>query len=199
MSLALVVVSDGRHDYYERTMASAAEMLPDAFDHTITIDDSDHKLGFAGAVQAGFDAVLSTDAKYAFWLEADFTFNRPIPLGAMTEVLDAHEYLVQMALLRQPWNDAERKAGGIVQQHPDEYEPVGWGAYRWLEHRRFVTTNPSVWPRWVLERGWPQRDQSEGHFGVDLFASHPALRAAFWGAGDEWVEHIGDVRAGTGY
>lgn len=200
MSIALLLIHDGRCDYRERTLESLeAAYGIGLFDHYIEVDDTPHKLGFAGAIQEGWRRVLETDAEFCAHVEGDFTFNRALPVPAMVDVLRAHPHLVQMALLRQPWNDQEKAAGGIVQMHPAMYEPVEWNGHRWLEHRRNVTTNPCIWPRWVLERGWPQQPQSEGHFGIDLFAENAELRAAYWGDGEPWVHHIGDVRAGTGY
>lgn len=195
VTCALLIISDGRDEYHEKSLISAADCLPE-FEQTIHIEDRGHRLGFAGAIQKGWSQVR-TD--YVFHLEADFTFNRPVPVDDMISVLEARPYLVQMALLRQPWNERERAAGGIVQMDPELYSPASWNGYRWLEHRRNVTTNPCVWPRRVIDRGWPQVKHSEGHFGIDLFASDPALRAAYWGAGEEWVTHIGDVRSGRGY
>lgn len=195
MTVALLLISDGREDYLERTMTSADEQLP-VFDQVVHIDDTAHELGFAGAIQAGWDRV---DCDHVFHLEQDFTFNRPVPLDLMVEVLDANPHLVQLALLRQPWNAVERSAGGIWQQHPDSYAHRGLGDYRWLEHARFFTTNPCLYPRWVAERGWPQTGQSEGLFGLRLFGEDAARRAAFWGAGEEWVTHIGQERSGHGY
>lgn len=195
MTVALLSISDGRHAYHAAACESALEHLP-AFDQYIFVHDPDHRLGFAGAVQQGWQQV---ETDHVFHFEADFTFNRAVPVSAMVDVLNAHPHLVQMALLRQPWNGAERAAGGIWQQHPDEYEHRDRNGHRWLEHRRFVTTNPCIWPRRVIDRGWPQRDQSEGHFGLELFESDHSLRAAFWGEGEEWVHHIGGERAGGGY
>ncbi|MES2867612.1 MAG: hypothetical protein V4703_12790 [Actinomycetota bacterium] len=195
--VALLLISDGRDDYLKQTMRSATEMLP-VHDHFIHVDDSAHELGFAGAVQEGWRLALETGATHVFHLEQDFTFRRAVDFAAMIRVFDHHPYLVQLALLRQPWNDAERAAGGIIEQHPGSYTKVFWDGLVWREHRRFVTTNPALWPRWVLERGWPDGPHSEGRFGVDLFASDENLRAAFWGD-TVWVDHIGAERAGVGY
>lgn len=114
-------------------------------------------------------------------------------------MLTDRDYLVQMALIRQPWNDEEKAAGGIVALLPDVYEQQRAGGHAWREHRRHFTTNPCIYPRWVAERGWPDRPESEGHFGIELLASNPAFRSGYWGEGEEWVTHIGDVRTGHGY
>lgn len=194
MTVCLLLIGDGRHDYRDRTLASAAENLP-PFDYCVEVDDTDHEMGFAGAIQAGWDAALETDCDFIFHLELDFTFNRPVPIEEMRHTLELCPYLAQIALLRQPWNERERKAGGIVQADPGNF------AFNdgWIQHAKFFTTNPSLYPRWVAERGWPQGQQSEGHFSLKLFASDTSVRSAFWGHGEEWVHHIGDERRGTGY
>jgi hypothetical protein len=197
---ALLLISDGRNDYLEETVASAVRHLPDEVLATlIQVDDAAHHLGFAGAIQEGWSRVLATDADYVLHLEQDFTFRRDVPVDAMLDVLARHPHLVQIALLRQPWNPQERRAGGIVQQHPDAYQQVTAGGVAWLEHRRCFTTNPCLYPRWIAERGWPDGPESEGRFSIDLFAADPARRAAYWGRGEEWVTHLGDARAGWGY
>lgn len=197
MSVCLLTISDGRVGYHERSWASLREMLPDV-DHTVAVDDHAHELGFSGAVATGWAAALETPATHIFHAELDFIYLRPIELGAMIATLDAHPHLVQMALLRGPVNDRERAAGGVIEQHPDDYTTVREGPHAWREHRRNVTTNPCIWPRWVVERGWPLIDQSEGHFGIKLFGEDPDRRAAYWGTGVD-VEHIGHIRSGTGY
>lgn len=211
-------------------MASAADMLPE-FDHKVMVNDHadpawcDYlddrwpefdilhpigRRGFAGAIEAGWERIGYLGADWVFHLEADFRFNEPVNLGAMIEVLDRHSHLVQMALRRQSWNDAERAAGGIVEQHPDDYTehtekypctycPNGH-SYQWLEHRRFFTTNPSVYRASLCDSGWPQVPNSEGIFTHQLLAD-PALTFGFWGPRNSApkVHHIGDERAGSGY
>jgi hypothetical protein len=199
MSVALLVIGDGRDDVHDRSWESAQQFLPAIFDFKVVVDDRDHKLGFAGAIEQGWDKVLEGGAEWCFWLELDFLFRRQVPLVQMRKLLQAHPHLVQMALLRGPVNEQEQEAGGVVEQHPDDYIERNWLGYKYLEHRRFFTTNPSLVPTWVMRAGWPQRSESEGHFGLNLFASNPGLRSAFWGDGEVWVDHIGDVRAGVGY
>lgn len=201
MKFAVLLISDGREEYLKRTRASAEANLPEP-ENLIHVQDPDHELGFDGAIREGWRRVLAeTDAEFVFHLEQDFTFNRPAPIAEMAAVLRARPHLVQLALRRQPWNDREQAAGGIVEMDPDLYEECELNGWRWLEHTRNFTTNPSLYPRSVCEFGWPPGAESEGRFGIALRERHPALRFAYWGARDsgEAVTHIGKARAGKGY
>lgn len=131
---------------------------------------------------------------YIFQAEDDFTYDRPVDLAAMTTVLRREPKLAQLALLRDPCYQDERETGGIL----------GWPApaftFRegWYEHRQFFTLNPSLFRRSLTDRPWPSGRHSETLFGKSLFGDR-SIRAAFWGAGEQWITHIGEVRAGTGY
>lgn len=216
--IALLVFTDGRLDLLAQTLASADEMLNGPITARIIVNDepnvSDelediygeryaiHKAptrrGFAGTIGHAWAHLPGCD--YVFHLEDDFTFNRRVDLDGMVTVLDTHPHLVQLALRRQPWNDAERAAGGLVELWPDLHEEHSLGEYRWLEHRLFFTTNPSLYRRSLTRHGWPLCDRSEAAFSESLFTD-PALRSAFWGdrASGEAVHHIGIERRGTGY
>ena len=197
MKLHLLRIGDGRDEIHERSNASLMKALP-GFDSEFVVDDSDHELGFAGAIQHGWENV-PRDADWVFHAELDFLYRAEIPIDRMITVLSKHPYLVQMALKRQPVNEQEVIAGGIVECRPDDFEQRTEGGNIWTEHRCFVTTNPSVYPAALCRQGWPQIPESEGHFGLRLFAD-PKARSAFWGAkfDEPLVEHIGK-REGTGY
>lgn len=231
ISVALLVMTDGRDEVLDQAVASALETLGDQVAELWMHDDTDHpgrrrqlerryprfrhigarrRMGFGGAIGNAWtllDGYGQTD--HVFHLEDDFLFRHPVDLASMAAVLAERPYLAQLALRRQPWNAAEAAAGGIVEQHPDDYVDVRDGAGRaWLEHRRFFTTNPCLYRRELCSVGWPSGRESEGHFGLGLLASGlpwgvsgDAVRFGFWGARDsgEWVEHIGHQRVGTGY
>lgn len=199
MSICLLLISDGRSDYLDRTLKSLADTLS-TVDRVIHVDDSDHRLGFAGAVEHGWRLITNTDAEFVFHVEADFLFHQPPPIERMAGLLERERHLAQVALKRQPWNDEERAAGGIVECHPDDFETVTDGEDVWTEHRRFFTTNPSVYPARWCRMGWPQESESEGVFTHRLLAD-PLLRFAFWGAKHDppLVEHIGAERLGHSY
>lgn len=220
--IALLVVTDGRQHCIEEAIPSAREQLRGPITRRVLYDDSGDdeyrdylrqrfsefelvfhpagRQGFGGAIRTAWRHLRLCREPYIFHLEDDFTFNSSVDLMGMANVLERFPHLAQLALRRQPWNDEERAAGGIVESHPDDYVEHGWEGYRWLEHRRFFTTNPSLYPRALCAREWPDTEHSEGVFTHQLLV-HPELRFAFWGGRDsgEAVTHIGTERAGTGY
>lgn len=222
VTIALLVLTDGRIDYLEETLTSAEAMLPaELISERWMHDDSGDsecrtwleraypefrqcgagpRRGFGGAIERAWTALEHSKAELVLHLEGDFTFNRPVPLDAMATVLGAHPYLVQLALRRQPWNDTEAAAGGIVESHPEAYVEMTDKLSIWLEHRLFFTTNPSLYRRSLCAGGWPDVARSEGMFTQRLLAD-PDVRFGFWGARDsgEWITHIGHHRAGSGY
>lgn len=221
--IVLLVMTDGRRRCIEQTIPSAREQVRGPITRRVLFDDSGDEIyrrwlteqfpefelvyhpagrqGFGGAIRTAWRHLSLCRESYVLHLEDDFTFNRSVELFGMSTVLERFPNVVQMALRRQPWNDDERAAGGIVEQHPADFTEKGWEGYRWLEHRRFFTTNPSLYRRALCARGWPDTDHhSEGIFTYQLLED-PDLRFGFWGARDsgEAVTHIGAQRAGTGY
>lgn len=194
MSVCLLAIGDGRDRYHAHSWASLREMLPDV-EHTVEIDDREHRLGFAGAIAEGWRQALRTDATHIFHAELDFTYLEPINLAGMIGVLHARPHLAQVSLKRQPVNAAEVMAGGFVECQPDSYREVDGVT----EHAVCFTTNPSVYPAALCHRGWPQVAFSEGVFSASL--RDEGWRFAIWGAKFDAprVQHIGDVRAGAGY
>lgn len=232
MSIALLVITDGRRECIEQTIPSALDNLAGWITSRVIWDDSGDpayrfwlierfskygfsvaggagRSGFGGAIQGAWDWLrANTFEPYIFHLEDDFTFNRRVDVGAMQHVLDTNGHLAQLALRRQPWNDHEREAGGIVEQHPDEYiDRSDEQGHHWLEHTLFFTTNPCLYRRSLIDEHWPIGGQSEGRFThqllVDGFDTTPGrdARFGFWGSrySGEWVTHIGHQRAGKGY
>lgn len=220
--ISLLVMTDGRADCLARSVASFdrlhgpisvrvihddsgdadyAEYLHDTYPG-FAVCSTGQRSGFSGAYRSAWAWLREHDRNpLVFSTEDDFVFTRDVDLHAMAGVLDRCPYLTQMALRRQPWNAQETAAGGIVEMHPDQYVDCHDGTHDWLEHRRFFTTNPSLLRRsLILAHEWPSGSESEGRFGIGLFAD-PTVRSAFWGHRDsgEWCEHIGTVRIGTGY
>ena len=229
MSIALLVITDGRLDYLRRTIDSAQRHLRGPISEMWMYDDSgdpahravlrqefpdfihfDHgpRQGFAGAVNHAWKIVSwMTEADHLFHLEGDFTFNRDIDLVAMREVLWDNPRLAQMALRRQAWGAVEAAAGGVVEMHPEQYTDMSDGQRNWLEHRLFYTTNPSLVSMQLVQCGWPIMPKSEAAFTAHLLnrgtpqVSGDQVRFGYWGRRTDapWVHHIGDERHGSGY
>lgn len=223
--IALLVMTDGR-DHIEDTITSAALNLVGPISERWIHDDSGDpavaarlrerhwpfwrivstpgRSGFGGAIRSAWSHLRAeSEAPYVFHLEDDFLFNRPIDLTDLVGILERNPDLVNLALRRQPWNDHERAAGGIVEQHPDAYTERHDGIARapWLEHRLFFTTNPGLYRRrLILEHDWPEGTQSEGRFSHYLLGDERA-RFGYYGArySGEAVEHVGHTRNGIGY
>jgi hypothetical protein len=149
---------------------------------------------------------------HVFWLEHDFEITRPVDLAELAGALDSSPRLAQMALMRNAVNDQERAAGGLYESRPGEYEqrrtrfwqderlPAAskeWTA-SWLEHRSYLTTNPSLMRRdFMAENPWPAYEsECEGRFGIDLVARGYSF--GVWGDGEPWCRHAGE-RNGFGY
>jgi hypothetical protein len=228
--IVLLVITDGRREYLTRTIPSALANLTGPITRRVIFDDSgdqdhhdwladqfptfdrvwhpDGRQGFGGAIRQAWRHLAASDERFVFHLEDDFTFNDTVDLAGMAQLLQAHPHLVQVALRRQPWNDAERHAGGVVERTPNLFEDHQLGKYAWLEHRQFWTTNPSLYRRTLcLAAGWPHGKNSEGRFTHHLLrhgspeVDGERLRFAYWGARDsgEAVEHIGHERIGCTY
>jgi len=220
--IALLVMTDGR-DHIFQTIPSAEAFLDGPISEKWIQDDSGDpsnaarlrrvfpswrvvstagRSGFGGAIRSAWSTLLAeSSAPFVFHLEDDFTFPRLIEVDRMASVLLREKYLAQLALRRQPWNAEELAAGGIVELHPDDFiAAADEHGNEWLEHRRFFTTNPGLYRRELMERGWPTGEQSEGRFSLQLFED-PGARSGYWGSRDsgEWCHHIGHVRAGIGY
>lgn len=229
-AVALLVVTDGRDEYLDRCVASLVERVGGPINERWMFDDTGDDLyrsrlaerypmfrhinggyrrGFGGAINRAWTTLSERSrVDWVFHVEADFVFTVDVDLDEMIGVLAARAALVQMALRRQPWNDDEQAAGGVVEQHPAAYEDCSDGRGRaWLEHRLFFTTNPCLYRRSLCSMGWPLVPQSEGQFTHFLMregspdASGADVRFGLWGSRDSgtWVEHIGRDRSGVGY
>lgn len=201
MTTVLLLISDGREDAEARCLRSMELMVPPV-DHVVHVDDADHRLGFDGAIREGWQRIrrIRPIPRYCLHLEADFVFLEPVDLAGMADLLDRQPDVAQVALKRQAVNQEELAAGGIVELSPDDFTERSDGRATWMEHRRWWTTNPSLYRTELVHAAdWPVGPDSEGRF-THMLLRDPGLRFAIWGAKFDppRVEHIG-VRVGVGY
>ena len=216
--MLLLVMTDGRIECLTRAIESVDASVQGEFAYRVIHDDTGDKgyrrelqerypeftvigqnsrQGFGGAIRSAWTWIRrNTDSHYIFHMEDDFVFNETVWLSRLSEILDTHPYIAQLAFKRQPWNDKEIAAGGIIEQDPDAFTDFE----EWCEHRKFFTTNPCIYRRALLDIGWPDGLNSEGMFGIKLL-ENPQLKFAFYGKKFDppKVTHIGDKRVGKGY
>lgn len=220
-----IVLTNGRRSCLARTLPSIREHLAGVGDLVI-VDDSGDRAYRSWLTSEYPDAVVTVVAPepagywrsmktvwaiardsgadaLAFW-EDDFVLTEDVDLTDLQRVLDAHPYLTQAALLRQPWFANEREHGGLIegleaQGQVFEERTDGRGRW-WIEHRACFTGNPSLIPASTFAHDWPEGAWSESRFGQLLFTD-PAARGAYWGRRSDppRVEHIGHQRVGRNY
>lgn len=215
MSVAILLMTDGRRQYIHETIASASTMLKGPITEKWMHDDSGDesnrqwlheqfpeftqigqgpRRGFGGAYSFAWKTLASySKADFIFNLEDDFTINREVPLEAMAKKLDENPHVYQMALRRQSWNNEERAAGGVIERWPDQFfQQDGF-----ITHRLFFTTNPSLYRKSLIEeRVYLDVKDAEGHFTISITDSDPKALFGYWGekADSPWCEHIGVKR-----
>lgn len=215
MSVALVVVTDGRGEYLSQAIKSLRESLVPWPEYRYIVDDSGNRLyaamlrdlyggefgiahhpereGFVATVaHAWHTAVQLPDVEFVFHAEDDFTYNEPVDLERMIEILDENPHLAQLVLKRQPVNSDEEAAGDITRVRPD----------LWQQHPTFTeycwnfSTNPSLIPRHVLQTCL-RRGVGTAEMEITRFLQGLGYTFGYVGDLDDAprVHHIGEHRA----
>lgn len=164
-----------------------------------TVLQAHDQYGFCKTVQSAWGRAAAMcadhDLDYVFWLENDFRFLRPIDLTQAALTLSENPKVAQMSFLRQPVNEREIAAGGVLDALPPDMYVRRQG---WVDQTAYFTTNPSLIPASVLELGFPDGPECEGKMGVRL--RDAGYTFGVWGDGSTWVEHMGErSHEGKGY
>lgn len=217
-TITLFVLTDGRKEYIEQTIPSALSMLKGEISKYYMFDDSgdpeyrkwlrsnfpqfqilydSKRLGHAGAMITAWTYMKRVETDYIFHLEDDFLFNEPVPLDEMIDVLEDHPYLYEISLMRQPWWPFEVEAGGVIQVLPEAFTQKE----RWIEHRRYFSTNPCLYRKSLMNIGWTNCENSERIFCNKIIDNDPNAQFGIWGQKDDKpkVFHIGNLRMGIQY
>lgn len=189
----LAVLTHGPPKTLNRTLESFNEMVTPTPSSIFVRRDPGE--GFCRATKAMWDHLQEVAERWVFWLEHDFLFKRPVDLAELAQTITANPSVVQMALCRQPVNATERAAGGLVQSIAESLTRH----QGWLEHRRYWTTNPSLFKTAIAKVfPWPAGPECEGKFGIELLKRRYDTSFGIWGDGEIWVDHVGR-RNGHGY
>lgn len=211
--IALVVITDGRGEYLERTIPSLTENLRCVFASRTIIDDAGddeyahwldlsfptfqrihhgNRRGLAAAVQTAWKVALDSNADYLWHHEEDFTLEEPIDVLGMARTLDANPHLAQLVLKRQAWSMEEIAAGGQMEVAPTEFTDCDG----FVQHKRLFSLNPSLIPRSVVEAC----EGTELERGITDRCLDLGLSFAYWGKRSDppRCTHIG-ARRSAGY
>jgi hypothetical protein len=161
----------------------------------LVVDDSNHDLGMAGAVNAAWSWAVAQDLDYLFHVEEDFVFRHDFSLRAMMFALTWGKDLAQMVLKRQPWSPEEQAVGNIARMGEIAQQDMhtdALGTIRWCVHNRIFSLNPCLIPREIFEVGWPSGNEAE----ATMLMRASGYSFAFFGGIDDlpMVEHVGHVR-----
>jgi hypothetical protein len=194
--IGLAYISD-RGDLYLPQCEDSLNAHLRPINESVVIDDRDHTLGMAGAVQAAWDWALTAEVDYLLAVEEDFVFLADVDLSMLAAILDWDQTLAQVVLLREPFSPLEIAAGGIVHLDPFLYTEESFGpGCTFLRHGAIRdwgwSCNPCLIPRRVLEMSYPDTNEQ----GMTRQCLDAGLQFAFYGARDDppRCRHIGAVR-----
>lgn len=218
--ITLLVMTDGRGDYLQDTIASFEEKVTGTITRRVIHDDSGDldysgwlretfmnyeiiyggdRLGYSGAVQRAWFELNHDDNRFTFHLEDDFVFNRSVDLDEIAEFLDEHWWLAQMALRRSAWGREQR---GFVEDAPSAYtemKTVSWKQpeHRWLEHQLYYTMTPHLYRSRLRSVGWPDGEGSEIHYkdkllqqGLPWNVLGEQTKFGFWGGIEDGADAV---------
>ena len=224
----LLVFNDGRNDYLEQTLSTFFDQVSfPSTPYKILIDDmpegrdvvlldkiasrfafddlilNDTNLGSFGSIMRAWSS-LPPATEHVFHLENDFVFAERIDVRDLVTVLE-EPWICNITLLRQPWYEDERDAGGLFRVCPEKFrESVVRGVPVCL-HRDYFGHNPGLYRR-TFARVIPDTSRLESgqilsHERIyrDLLLGEDPSRqfAIFGGLSDPpRVFHIGHRRVG---
>jgi hypothetical protein len=211
--IAVAILSNRKDLYITSAVASLAKNVK-GFSSVAVFDDSGDRewVRRTGATSIAAESVGYTEAMQRIWefgrqhggpvffLEEDFTIDKPVDLADLHALLAANQSLMQVALQRQPWYEDEIEHGGVVAALEANPRWLGRLTHQkgYVEHDIVFTGNPSLIPARAFAHDWPYAPRSEQVFSRQL--ARKGFKFAYWGeAGHVTCTHHGSVTAGGGY
>jgi hypothetical protein len=154
------------------------------------------RIGFCGVVKKWWEMMAHISEPFVFHLEDDFVIQQRVSLARMAFVLGQRPDIKQVAIKRTPHSREEIQAGGVIEQDPDAYTEDRVRALPQdipiLTHRKFWTTNPSLYRSSLAEIPWPNGPLCESKFSRNLFEDEDA-KVAYLGTKDsqQIARHVG--------
>ncbi len=196
--IGLAFISDRGDMYLPECRKAFTRNVGWAFTATTVIDDQQHRLGMAGAVNAAWSWAIENDVDYLLHVEEDMHFTRTVDVQRLVDILDLNAELAEVTLVRQPWSQEEALAGGVAKKlgaipHSCDCEDP---PLRWSTQDYIFSLNPSLIPRRILELGWPAGNEAE----MTSILLDRGYEFGLYGHPEDApvIEHVGHVR-GAGW
>lgn len=214
----LLIMTNGRKEYLEKTLASL-DKLHGNFTRTLIHDDSGNsdyktwlgglgyevattnKIGFTGAMISAWDKLKEHSNEWVFHLEEDFLIMEDIYLDNMMDVMSHNDYIKQIVLSRQFIAERKIKKRGIIIPAKERFVDKTDGTNYWIEHRVNFSCNPCLYRKSLIyEYPWLNVPNSEREYSQSLLKD-PSTKFAYWGKSTDApkVMHIGEDRTGFNY
>jgi len=191
----LTVLRNGRDTYHERMLASFLQHVTPQPADVYEYDDRRTSLGMCAAHAKCWNAAADSPLDWVFHIEEDMVILRPLELQRLAAVLDMHDHLKQMALVRCPWG-FEIEHGGYIPQTPGWYERVGMYDHGWIETTRNWATGPALFKTGLArEFPWDPSPGCETEIGPRILRDYPDAKFGLWGWGEPLCAHVGVERA----
>ncbi len=194
MRTALVCITDGRQDLFDRGLKALDEYLDGEFAQVVCANDSGdpryaewlehrfdatfahhpHRQGLAAAIRTAWD-LLDPSIDRVVHLEDDICLTRPLNLYSWALPLSVDPLLAQVSLQRAPESPVELDEWGeFIPPGPERHIEIS-GGVTWTTRSGGFWLQPSVYPRWVVDVGWPEHG-GENEFTAKMTARYPGVR-----------------------
>lgn len=209
--IVLMCLTNGKRDTLAKTIDAADRMLSGPIGRKIIVGDNCSPVfdgwdtvrvkggTYIKAVTAAIDVAIGSGQRWIFWLEDDFTIDRPVDLAELQAVMLSEPRLAQIGLQRQPWYEEELAAGGMIQAR----QRLGQRFTQregWVQHSAWWTMNPMLTTReFFALHPWPKHPGSENRFYRGIVDKDPIPLFGIWGQIDDppICTHIGVERASS--
>jgi hypothetical protein len=216
MKICVIILTDGRNDYLERTLESLSTQVnfPEGAEiYKLMVDDwpeerdskllkklakkykidkvvlNEENIGIDKTVQKAW-SLIPADIDYIWHQENDFEYLKPVNVAQMIQVLDSPS-IVQVALVRQPWFEDEKDAGSLLKTRAGRFRQASVSNIDVVIHRDHFTHNPSIYKRHWIEQ---LPGYTEYAFKDHLLRKNGVLYFSYLGKLDDpyTILHIGE-------
>ena len=216
--IQLTVLTDGRREFVQPTIASVFENLIGLHYPGIMVDDSGdsqyadwlaknlggwfrrithpHRRGISESLRDAWSmAIQDKHTEFIWHHEDDMPVPSKVDVTVLAYALMSQPSLACLGLKRGPVNDQEQAAGGMCQARPDLFtETRTPSGFAYVAYSHLFSTNPCLIPRSVVETCLALPELSEDAMGKALVEGGYHFGLVGRISDPPLVDHVGDYR-----